>query len=394
LWATAVRTARGAPAARLWLEAKAAHLDPHLLARGDWARGRYSVLLKHEKRPVEMNFWVKLLQSNPDTGRTLLYLTEAASLHTHPPAFGRALARRDIRTPPEADFASLRKGWMSRETFVEAVQLETIMVSRLCDWLAQRFDWDLAVVRLEALRKLGRALWVSPHRRDLRAKERKRSRGLFERALQTFDRRLAAILDGLHRDQTTVIVVGTGGLAPLRAEVRLGSMLAEMAPFSRAVADGGTAFVYLDPHERAQGAADALRRRLQALRYRGRRVFGPPGRVLTAPRMPAALRRPESGDLFVQAALGFALSTRRGKRIFYSPRRAAADGYAPQTNVATGVLFVRSQKKPDKGVDLSSSGRSEKRRACPPHCVAWRIRRALSLPVGSPPAPKNCPVLF
>jgi hypothetical protein len=241
---------------------------------------------------------------------------------------------------------------MDPQTLGQSLHLRMEMAGRFVEWLAARSDWDLAIVRLDVPKHLAEALYLSKESPEANRGEILRLRSLLEDRLRAFDRSLGELVASVDSD-TTVVLAGLGGPAPLIAQARLGGLVERIAPFSRLVASPTTAFVYLDPNERAQGKGDELKRALTALSYDGRRVFGAPGRILARVDMPEEMKRPEAGDIFLQARPGFVLSGRRAREIFKKPPVAAVVGYGPEAKASQGALFVRGPGLP--GTVLGSS---------------------------------------
>ena len=315
-----------------------------------------------------LDFFLKLLESDSATGRTLLYGTSMTRLHVSDKSKCPDLRRASIAWPPKPDFGSYSKGWADPVTMAEVSLLRDLMAGRFVSWLIEDSSWNFALVRMDTPRRLSQFLDVSPFRRDMKKSEIKRLRALWHGSMTTFSMSLADLISKVNERDTVIVLVGTGGLVPTHMEVRLGSIVQEAAPGSRVVGNEGSAFVYLNEMSRRSGARDLLRYEFENLEWNGRRVFREHGGVKKSVQLPPDLKRPESGDLLLEATCGLRLSGRRGKKRFRTPGKMAAECFDNEDPRTHGGLIVLGR---ELETSLPSFMKAE--------CVAYWLRRFLGI---------------
>ncbi len=362
--------------ARIWLET---HAKDHqndvedFLNIGQWKEKHIlgACDVKEEKNSNYCNgldFSLKLLESDSATGRTLLYGTSMTRLHLNDKSKCPELRRASIAWPPKPDFGSYSKGWADPVTMAEATLLRGLMAGRFVSWLIEDSSWDFALVRMDTPRRLSQFLDASHLRQDMKKSEIKRLRALWHKSMITFSRSLAGLINEVNETDTTIVLVGTGGLVPTHMEVRIGSIVQEAAPGSKVVGNEGSAFVYLNDLSRRSGARDLLRYEFENLEWNGRRVFREHGGVRKSVDLPPDLKRPESGDLLLEAICGLKLSGRRGKKRFRTSRKMAAECFDHEDLRTHGGLMVLGGELETTLPDVMKA-----------ECVAHWLRRILGI---------------
>ncbi len=321
LWATALP----GPEARLWLQAPSARILPREIAPGQ-------VAVAHWRGPsgARCERLLLLRQADPATGATRLLASAPVCTKASPPGLARSLFAARLGLCPSVPAKAVSKGQVTDEEATALLLACAASTVRLAKWLATR-PYRLAVLPDPAFERLLAGLWEHPERPDTNPSDNARRLAVLEAALRRAGGLLAQVVAALQRGGYDVVILGTGGLAPVHTELRLGSFARELCPGAKLVGNGALLFASLPLEERTRGCADRLRQAFLGLTVSGRRPFAPPGRVLTLPRQPASVRRSDGPDLLLQAAPGFALSGRRARRLADWPTRAAVAGTPPGT---------------------------------------------------------------
>ncbi len=380
LWSTGIRLDSN-DGALVWLESS--NSNPTELAEGQWMEARWVGECGGSPKARRSlcdgaDFTVKLLDSNPSTGRSLLYGSGMTRLQTSDSRRCSSLRDAGVVWPAPPDFESYEKGRMDAVTMAEALLFGTMAVGRFVEWLNKE-SWDLAVVRLDTPRNLAKSLNPPIQRSDLKKEEIFHLYYVWQLSMARFFSIVRDIANIPDSDNTTVIIVGTGGLVSTEIEVGLGGIVQETAPGSRIVENGNTAFVYLDEYSRRSGALDLLRHRMERLRWKGRSVFRKPGGVRKSIDLPRTLKRPEVGDLFLSAACGFRLSGRRVKGDFRLSDKMAAECYDENDERTLGGLIVANS-----GEEYNMPSKMQA------SCVAYWLEKHLGLKSANPAGRPGC----
>lgn len=265
--------------------------------------------------------------------------------------------------PPAPDYYALEQGWIDAQDYWHMVEVQTRWMAEVEAYVLERYKPDLTFAWLGATDECGHQFLMVDERQagysDARAEE---YQAYIRNAYTLVDEALGRVTDALDLEQDAVFVVSDHGMAPIHSEVYVSTILEQAGLLcygeganypidtsaSRAVAfaSGGAVNVYINlqgreqpgivPPEDYDRVQDEIVQALQSAK-------GPDGEPLFA----RVLRREElsalhldavqSGDVFAQAQLGYALTDWRG-----NPRVVAPATYYGQHGFDSTLLEMRA----------------------------------------------------
>jgi predicted AlkP superfamily phosphohydrolase/phosphomutase len=240
--------------------------------------------------------------------------------------------------PPTPDYYALEHGWIKPEDYWRMAELQTRWLAEVEAYVLESYEPDLTFAWLGATDECGHQfLMVDERQAGYTDAEAKQFQGYIRQAYALADEALGRVAAALDSERDAIFVVSDHGMAPIHSQVYVNTILeqagllryGEGASYpidtseSRAVSftSGGAVNVYINLKGREQpgivlpedytGVQDEIVEALQSAKgLDGELVFA---RVLRREELDTLhLDAPQSGDVFAQAQLGYALTDWRG----------------------------------------------------------------------------------
>jgi predicted AlkP superfamily pyrophosphatase or phosphodiesterase len=280
--------------------------------------------------------WIKVLSLDPDLGSARIYFNALFSNQPYPLSFQTGMGEKNLLWPGPPDDHSLDEFWKGQPgidlaTWNEQSDRFTSFFGAALRVATSRGDWNLILGYIPSIDEAGHELLVTdPAQPGYSVEKRDACAAVRKKVWQSVDRELAALLKTVDLTKTVVAVVSDHGMAPVHSEFDPNVVLRDKGVLTAddkgkivagtkayAVNVGGVAEIYVDP---AAPDRDSLIRDLKKT-LTGWNDHGkkPIARVLTRKEGgPLGLDHPNSGDLILFAADGYAFSSaglREGKAI-------------------------------------------------------------------------------
>lgn len=371
----------------------------HFYKNRDWFEIRREIVAGSGGPSVDARSWSRILHLDRDTGALKIYLGEFNGLKAYPEDFSNKLLEEVGPWPGTPDGFSLGDWWLddSRgidlDTYIEQVERLDRYLDTIAVWVMKNEDFGLLI-----------AYHPSPDEYEHAGLIREKSQWAYsegnafaaqqamDRVGRSTDRSAATLYRGIDPAHDTLVVVSDHGHMPIHHEILINRALADaglvktvqdhgrekIAPDSEmaAYSAGGCSHLYLNLKGREAGgvvspseASELLERAAKVLA--DLQVEGEPviEKIYSHDELgPLGLNHPNSGDLVIFAARGFATSSRlRGKAVQPS-RYYGQHGYLNHYDALCGILMARGGP--------AGSGRLEEISAVD---IAPRIRRWLGI---------------
>ena len=338
----------------------------------EWFELGFETQGRRDDRPRRYGAWAKVLHIDRLEGALRLYVGGANRLRAYPEVFEDRLTEAIGPWPGEADREQLAAWWLDLaagidlDTFLEQGERLDRSLARMAAWVLAEDEADLVLayhpssdVYQHACLITDELQWAYSCGRALAARE-----GL-KRVGRSVDESIASLWRTLEPDRDALVVVSDHGMIPIYEVVRP-SVVLEAAGLAKTVTDGGrlrsapdTPMVavasaavinlYLNLAGRepdgvvpASDAPELLRRAARA--FADLEVDGRPVTEKIFTRAEAAavgLNSPNSGDLIVFLAPGFAAMGGLGGADHEPSRYYGQHGYLASHDEMCGMLFAR-----------------------------------------------------
>ncbi len=289
--------------------------------------------------------------------RVTIYQGPVYYNQAQPDELVRAINQRFGFIPPGPDGAALARGWLTCSQLLHQADVQAQWMISVTTFVLDSYKPDLLFVSLPPAEELERQfLLTDPRQPGYSAELAAEYARYLRHGYALADEALAELTAGLDLGWTTLLVVSDHGMAPVHTEVYLNTILAGASYGGRkllvwgaapdyavnpgqtravAVGSGGAAHIYINlrgreragsvPEEDYPEVQDAVVAALQAVvGQEGQPVFA---RILRRSDLRELHLEAESaGDLFVQAAPGFALSDARGQPAPLGPAVSRGEG--------------------------------------------------------------------
>jgi len=271
--------------------------------------------------------WIKLLSLDPALGSASVYFNALYDNVDYPLTFQMSMGEKELLWPGPPDDRFLQESWAGRPgidlaTWSEQSERFDSFFGSALRLAAGRGDWDLILGYIPSIDEAGHLLLLTePSQPGYTAERRDAFAAARRKVWQSVDRELARLLKSVDLATTAVVVVSDHGMAPAHsrfdADVPLrdkGVLTAgangrpAAGTLAYSVPAGGVAHVYVDPaapdRDRLIGG---LKSYLAGWQEGGKR---PIAQVLTRREAaPLGLDHPDSGDLILFAADGYAFGS-------------------------------------------------------------------------------------
>jgi predicted AlkP superfamily pyrophosphatase or phosphodiesterase len=325
-----------------------------------------------DDRPRRYGAWCKMLRIDRLNGTLRLYLGGAHRLRAYPEAFEDRLTEAIGPWPGEPDREQLAAWWLDLaagidlDTFLEQSERLDRYLDRMAEWVLAEEDPDLVLAYHPSADEYQHASlitddlqWAYSPGRALAARE-----GL-ARVGRSIDASVKVLWSALEPERDALVVVSDHGMVPIHEVVRPNTVL-EAAGLLRTASDGRRPRIAPDTPmvATASGAAINLYLNLEGrepdgvvspsetpeLLRRAARAFADlevEGRPVTekiftrAEAAAVGLDSPNSGDLVVFLAPGFAASAGLVGAVHEPSRYYGQHGYLANHDEMCGMLFAR-----------------------------------------------------
>ena len=239
--------------------------------------------------------------------------------------------------PPSPDYYALEHGWITGEDYVHMAQRQALYQMDVAIWIWQTYQPDLMFVYQASIDETQHQfLLLSPDQPDYTEAKAKEFESYRRRAAKIVDDNLGRLMKAVDLNNTTLIVTSDHGMAPIEAEVNVNTILEKAGllklypgktdvdvPNTQAMgfSSGGAAHIYINVKGR-ESAGVVPEADVPVVTQRIVNLFkeaqDPGGRPLFARIIERkglaelGLDTPNSGDVFVQGAPGYALTDNRG----------------------------------------------------------------------------------
>jgi predicted AlkP superfamily phosphohydrolase/phosphomutase len=287
--------------------------------------------------------YFKLIQASSD--RIELFQSALWYNEARPPELLRDINERFGFFPPSPDYYALEHGWIDAADYWHMVEVQTRWMANVEAYVLDRYEPDLTFAWLGATDECGHQfLMVDEQQAGYSDAKAQAYQSYLRQAYALADEALGKAAAALNLERDALFVISDHGMAPIHSEVYVNTILekaglvcyGEGASYpidtsaSRAVAfaSGGAVNVYVNlegreqpgivPPEDYAGVQEEIVCALQSAEGPGgEAVFA---RILRREELAALhLDAPQSGDVFAQARLGYALTDWRGNRRVVEP---------------------------------------------------------------------------
>ncbi len=255
--------------------------------------------------------------------------------------------------PPAPDVQALRAGWLSPQQYLEMAELRAKWMTDVVLYVYQSYRPDLLLTSQSMIADCARAFLLVDERQDgFAAEQAIQAAAYLQQAHGIADTNLGHLLEGVNLAESTVLVLSGQGLVAVHTTVHLNTILGnagllqlrvqagqyqvdESKSKALAFASGGSAHIYINlqgkerpglvtPDDYAKVQQQIVRALQETQGNDGLPVFA---RILKREELKSVhLESPNSGDIFVQAQPGYAISDELGLKKLTAPALERAAG--------------------------------------------------------------------
>ena len=251
--------------------------------------------------------------------------------------------------PAGGDSYALEHGWISEEDFMYQLERQSEYMAEVTAWVYTTYHPDLLLTWQDPFDSAGHQFFMTDTRQLNYSPERAQQyQGYYDQAAKVADQSLALMVSVFDMDNTTLLLVGDHGMAPIHSIVYVNTLLEKAGLLSLdtqnnvvlsktkafAIASGGAVHIYINLTGREKGGGTVTEEQYPAIQ---RQIIGiftalvDPNtskpvfqRVLARNELATlGLDHPNSGDVFAQAVPGYHLDAWRGNDFIF----AEADFY-------------------------------------------------------------------
>jgi predicted AlkP superfamily phosphohydrolase/phosphomutase len=297
-----------------------------------------------------------------------LYQSRLSYNQAHPADLLRAINDQFDFPPPAPDSAALRAGWLSPQQYSEMAERRARWMGEVVLYVYQTYAPDLLLTAQTIIADSagpfllvdGRQEGYSPEKAELYA-------SFLARAHAIADENLSHLLELVNLADTAVFVVSTHGLMPVHTTVSVNAILSNakllqvktgVGPTqidtskskAWAAATGGNAHVYINlqgrewpglvaPEDYGKVQDQIIKALQETKDETGQPVFA---RILKQEELGTLhLESPQAGDVFAQAAPGYALSDELGaKKVLVPALCCAQEGFSADAPEMHGIFIA------------------------------------------------------
>ncbi len=247
--------------------------------------------------------------------------------------------------PAGADAYALEDGWITEEDFLYQLERQSIYMAQVAAWVYSTYQPDLMLTWQDPFDSAGHQFFMTdPLQFEYSPERADQYLAYYRRAAAVADRSLGIMLDGFDLENTTLLMVGDHGMAPIHSVVYVNTVLEQAGLLTLdssnavvlsktrafAIASGGAIHVYINLVGREKGGGTVTAEEYPAIQaqiielYQGLvdPLTNAPVFQRVLPRLelaPLGLDHPNSGDVFAQAVPGYHLDAWRGNDFVFAP---------------------------------------------------------------------------
>ena len=274
-----------------------------------------------------------------------LYHTGVEHNSATPKEFLDAVNEKFGAFPSGADSYAMEHGWITAEDDLHLLERQSTYMASVAAWVYSNYQPDLMLTWQDPFDSAGHQfLLTDPRQMNYSPELAETYKGYYQSAAKIADNSLKTMLDAFDLNNTTVMLVGDHGMAPIHTRVYVNTILENAGLLTLdsqnsvvvsqtkafAICSGGAVHVYINLMGREKGGgtvsqgeyADVQSQIVDLLKNltdpeSGKPVFQ---RVLTHDELgPLGLDHPNSGDVFAQAYPGYHLDGWRGNDFIFEP---------------------------------------------------------------------------
>jgi len=245
--------------------------------------------------------------------------------------------------PSGPDSYAIEHGWITEEDDLYLMERQSTYMANVAAWIYSTFQPDLMLTWQDPFDSAGHQfLLTDPRQMNYSPGLVETYKGYYQRAAKIADNSLQTMLDAFDLDNTTVMLVGDHGMAPLHTRVYVNTIFENAGLLTLdsqnyvvldqtkafAICSGGAVHVYINLEGREKGGgtvpadeyADVQAQIGDLLKNLTDPDTGEPvfQHVLTRDELaPLGLDHPNSGDVFAQAYPGYHLDGWRGNDFIF-----------------------------------------------------------------------------
>jgi len=280
----------------------------------------------------------EFLIQNISSDQVTLYHTGVEHNSAMPKEFLDAVNEKFGAFPSGADSYAMEHGWITAEDDLHLMERQSTYMANVAAWVYSNYQPDLMLTWQDPFDAAGHQfLLTDPRQMNYSPELAETYKGYYQQAAKIADNSLQTMLDAFDLDNTTVMLVGDHGMAPIHTRVYVNTILENAGLLTLdsqnyvvlnqtkafAICSGGAVHVYINLEGREKGGgtvsadeyADVQAQIVELLKNLTDPDTGEPvfQRVLTHDELaPLGLDHPNSGDVFAQAYPGYHLDGWRG----------------------------------------------------------------------------------
>ena len=274
-----------------------------------------------------------------------LYQSGVAHNNAAPKELLDALNEKFGAFPAGADSYAMEHGWITADDDLYLLERQSSYMADVAAWIYSTYQPDLMLTWQDPFDSAGHQfLMIDPRQLNYSPELAETYKAYYQRAAKIADNSLKTMLDVFDLGNTTVMLVGDHGMAPIHSRVYVNTILENAGLLTLdsqnsvvlnqtrafAICSGGAVHVYINLEGREKGGgtvsedeyADVQSQIVDLLKDltnpdSGQAVFQ---RVLTREELgPLGLDHPNSGDVFAQTIPGYHLDGWRGNDFVFEP---------------------------------------------------------------------------
>ncbi len=296
--------------------------------------GEWAPLLVRPR--LQSGAYFKLLSATPECIE--VFQSALNYNQAHPSELVRSINAEFGFFPPSPDYYALEHGWITAQDYWEMAECQTRWIAKVATYVFATYQPDLTFAWLGVTDECGHQFLMVDERQTDYSEEKAQAYARYVRnAYALADECLGELLGTMRLDEDVIFVLSDHGMAPIHSLVYVNTILQQAGllqygegssfpvdtAHSRAVAfaSGGAVNLYINlqgreqpgivsPEDYAQVQDEIVDALQSAINGNGEPLFA---RVLRREELSTLrLDSPNSGDVFAQAELGYALTDWRG----------------------------------------------------------------------------------
>ena len=178
------------------------------------------ILLKHAYAGADF-----LIQEITPESVTL-YHTGVEHNTAHPPELLDALNEKFGCFPAGGDSYALEDGWITEEDFLYQLERQSVYMAEVAAWVFSTYHPDLMLTWQDPFDSAGHQFFMTdPRQLDYSPERAEQYQAYYQRAAKVADHSLGIMLEAFDLKNTTLLMVGDHGMAPIHSVVYVNTIL-------------------------------------------------------------------------------------------------------------------------------------------------------------------------